>query len=174
MSVAPADFSREQLSRKAFVMSAVAVVEAMGRLTEHRERIVGGQCRMAPGQPATFTHGCVPGVDMISQGDLDLLLEEGVPKNFTLRKSGDGQLVPGSTAGSKHVVVDAAACEIYDPPGWSNEYDELVGPVVVAKQDTTVGHPTHGAVTILAGQTVHCAYQRVFEHEAARERRQRD
>lgn len=155
-------------------MTATSVVGALGRLTEHRERIVGGECRMSPGQPATFTHGCVPGSDMISQGDLDLLLEESVPKGFTLRKSGDGQLVPGTTAGSKHVVQDPSTCEIYDPPNWSSEYDELVGPVVVAKQDTVVGHPTHGAVTILAGQTVHCEYQRVFEHEAAKERRQRD
>jgi hypothetical protein len=155
-------------------MVSTPVVEALGRLTEQRERIVSGQCRMSPGQPATFTHGCVPGSDMISQGDLDLLLEESVPKGFTLRKSGDGQLVPGTTAGSKHVVVDASTCDIYDPPNWSSEYDELVGPVVVAKSDTVVGHPTHGAVTILAGQTVHCEYQRVFEHEAAKERRQRD
>lgn len=155
-------------------MVATPVVEALGRLTEHRERIVGGECRMSPGQPATFTHGCVPGVDMIAQGDLDLLLEEGIPKGFSLRKSGDGQLVPGTTAGSKHVVVDPSTCEIYDPQNWSPEYDGLVGPVVVAKQDTVVSHPTHGAVTILAGQTVHCEYQRVFEHEQARERRQRD
>lgn len=156
-------------------MTATPVVEAMGRLTEHRERIVGGECRMSPGQPATFTHGCVPGVDMISQGDLDLLLEEGgAPKGFKLRKGGDGQLVPGTTAGSKHVVVDPSTCDIYDPPNWSAEYDELVGPFVVAKSDTVVGHPTHGAVTILAGQSVQCEYQRVFEHEAAKERRQRD
>lgn len=151
-----------------------AVEEAFGRLTEHRERIVSGRSRLAPGQPATFTRGCVPGADMISQGDLDLLLEEGVPEGFTLRKSDDGQLVPGTTMGSKHVVKDISTCEIYDPPNWSSEYDELVGPVVVAKGDTVVGHPTHGEVTILAGQTVHCEYQRVWEHEQAREKRQRD
>jgi len=128
-----------------------------------------------PGQPATFTHGCVPGADIISQGDVDIMLEEGGPPGgFRLREKGGGQLAPGSTPGARHVVVNPETCNIFDPPGWSESYDGLIGPVVIAKQDTAVGHPTHGTVTILAGQQVNCEYQRVLDHEQARERRQRD
>jgi hypothetical protein len=157
--------------------SAVAtpVKEALGRLTNHQQKILAGENKVSPGEPATFTRGCVPGCDMICQGDLDLLLEEGVPTGFVPRKNRlDGQLVPGTTVGSKHVVRDPSTCQIFDPPRWSPEYDELAGPVVVAEKDTVIDHPTHGAVTVLAGQTVHCEYQRVWEQEQARERRQRD
>jgi len=155
---------------------AIPVVEALGRLTDHQQKILRGDNKVSPGEPATFTHGMTPGVDQVCQGDLDLNLEEGaIPKGFALRKNRlDGQLVPGTTNGSKHIVVDPSTCDIYDPQGWSPEYDGLIGPIVVAKQDTVIGHPTHGAVTILAGQQVHCEYQRVWEQEQARERRQRD
>lgn len=159
-------------------MSSVAtpVEAALGRLTEHRELILSGGHTVSPGLPTTFTHGMTPGVDAISQGDLDLLLEEpNVPKGFKLRENKlDGQLVPGTTSGSKHIVENPETCRIYDPAGWSNEYDGLVGPFVIAEADTVIGHPTHGAVTILAGQAVQCEYQRVWEKEQARERRQRD
>lgn len=159
--------------------SAVAtpVVAALGRLTEHRDLILSGGHTVSPGLPTTFTHGMTPGVDAISQGDLDLLLEEGdkAPMGYTLRKDKlDGQLVPGTTTGSKHIVRDPSTCRIYNPPQWSNEYDALDGPFIVAESDTVIDHPTHGAVTILAGQSVKCEYQRVWEKEQARERRQRD
>lgn len=150
------------------------VEQSLKKLEAHKEKIVGGELTVAPGLPQVFTRGMAP-MDAIAQGDLNLILVESIPDNFKLRKNrDDNQLVPGNTEGSKHCVVDMSTCDVLNPPGWSAEYDNLLGPVIVAKSDTTIGHPTHGAVTILAGQTVQCQYQRVWEEEQKKERRQRD
>ncbi len=142
-------------------------------LQAHKEKIVAGEATVAPGVPQTFTRGFAPN-DAIAQGDLNLVLAEAVPKNATKRDNMSNQLVPGNTDGAKHCVVDRTTCDIYDPQGYGQEYQGLVGPTIVANKDTVIGHPTHGNVTILAGQTVQCVYQRVWEQEQARERRQRD
>lgn len=147
---------------------------ALRKLQDHHEKIVAGEATVTPGAPQKFTRGFAPD-DAIAQGDLLLVLtEQGVPRNYVKRKNGATKLVPGTNVGARHCVVNAATCDIYDPPGFSDTYDELLGPMIVAKKDTVVGHPTHGHVTILGGQTVNCVYQRVFEHEEQKARRQRD
>lgn len=155
-------------------MSSATVEKSLKRIEARRDLLVSGQGKVAPGQPLAFTLAAVPGVDAIAQGDLVLIAAESVPKGYTLRKGGDGQLVPGNTTGSKHVIVDVRACEIYDPPGFGPTYDSLQGPYIVAKRETEVGHPTHGNVTVPPGMTIECQYDKVLDQETKKERRQRD
>lgn len=136
---------------------------------------LGNDGEVRPGIPAEFNEACVPGVHCIYQGDVDLYLEEpNVPEGFTLRTSGDPQIVPGHSKGSRHRIVDLATCDIYDPPGWGERYEGLVGPFIIAKEQTVLDHPEHASVTWQAGQAVQCMFPRVWEHEQKRERRARD
>lgn len=150
-----------------------AVAESLGRITTHRDAIVGGETKIGPGQPIRMSEGLAPG-DAVAQGDLNLVVAEQVPDGYKLRENGSGQLVPGNTIGAKHIIEDVTAVEIHDPPGWGPTYDNLAGPYVVAKRDVVIGHPTHGPVTIPAGFCVECLYQRVWDQELKKERRQRD
>lgn len=152
---------------------STSVVESLGRIEAHRDRLVAGEGKIAPGQPIRMSDGLSMG-DAVAQGDLNLVVSEKPPEGYKLRESGNGQLVPGNTTGAKHIVEDVTAVEIYDPPGWGPNYDNLAGPFIVAKREVTIGHPTHGAVTIPAGFCVECLYQRVWDQEQKKERRQRD
>lgn len=153
---------------------ALTVERSLEKIEQHRDLLVSGEGKIAPGQPLTFSPASTIG-DRIWQGDLGLTIrDEKVPENYKLRETPDGQLVPGNTTGAKHIVRDVAGVQIYDPPGWSPTYDELRGPILRALRDTTIDHPTHGSVTILEGQCVECGYQRVWDQEQAKERRQRD
>ena len=150
-------------------MSNATATESLTRLKSH-------QCTVAPGQPLEFTDGVAPG-DALAQGDLILVPTDGkVPKGFTKRTSGNPQLVPGDTVGSKHCLESVQSCTVYDPPGWTHDasYESYVGPVIQATGTTKIVHPVHGDVTIQAGQTIQCVYQRAWDVEQARERRQRD
>ena len=84
----------------------------------------------------------------------------------------DKQLVPGNTIGAKHCLDSLDGVELHKPAKWDNE--SLVGPVLVLSKDRTVLHPTHGAVTMLAGSIVECHYQRELDAETKRELRARD
>ena len=149
-------------------MSNATAAESLTRLQNHK-------CKVAPGQPLEFTDACVKG-DTIAQGDLILVLVDKVPDGFTKRTSGNNQLVPGNTVGSKHCIENLSTCTVFDPPGWTHDasYESYVGPVIEATGKTKIPHPVHGDVTVQAGQTIQCVYQRAWDVEQARERRQRD
>ena len=131
-----------------------------------------------PGQPLTFSEAATAG-DMIAQGDLYLMLVDSVPEGFAKSDTQhdiERQLVPGNTVGAKHCLTTLDGVSIYYPTGWhrSPEYDSATGPVVVCSKETTITHPTHGAVTVPAGRIVACGYQRVYDAEQRRERRAQD
>jgi hypothetical protein len=77
--------------------------------------------------------------------------------------------VPGQTQGAKHCLDGTGGVEMYLPPGWPEVTED--GPCLVLTEERTVLHPTHGAVTIPAGMTVACSYQREWDAEQRRARR---
>lgn len=153
--------------------NSATLEQALGRVQEHSARIVAGDGKVQPGEPLAFSAAATIR-DRIAQGDVNLTIVEGVPKDYVLRTNGDIQLAVGNTTGSKHVLNDTSTADVYDPPGWGPTYDGLKGPILVAKSPTKIDHPTHGAVTIPAGFTVECTFQRVYDHELRQERRSAD
>jgi hypothetical protein len=126
---------------------------------------------VAPGQPARFTEACVPG-DRIAQGDLNLTVVDEVPNGYVLVKKpteADRQLVPGNTEGARHCLDSLDGVRVYRPDVWTE--DGIDGPCLVLSQERTVEHPKHGHVTVPAGFTILCTYQRVWDKEQARARR---
>lgn len=152
---------------------AASVVASLGRIEQHRDMLLAGEGRVHPGQPIELSAAASVN-DAIAQGDLNLVVRAAVPEGYTLRENGDGQLVPGNTTGAKHIVRDVSTVDIYDPRGWGPTYNELNGPFMVTKAPTVIDHPTHGAVTIPAGFTIENRYQRVWDIEQRKQRRQMD
>jgi hypothetical protein len=153
--------------------SGAAVQDSLGRVQTHSEQIKGGQTKLGPGQPLRLSEAAALN-DAIAQGDLNLVVRDKIPEGYVLREDASNQLVPGENLGAKHVLQNRQTAEIYNPPGWSPTYDELAGPFLKTTRETTIDHPVHGAVTLPAGFIIECRYQRVWDQEQARERRQRD
>jgi len=116
-----------------------------------------------------------------SQGDLiiQVVKHGSVPAGFRIVDNPtdqDKQLVPGNTTGSRHYLESLDTCVILRPAKWNHDapYDEYDGPLLHCKEDTTITHPTHGDVTIPGGMCVSLHYQRVYDEELKRERRQLD
>ena len=127
-----------------------------------------------PGLPWEFSEACQPG-DGCWQGDLVLEIVACVPQGYvkvSKPTKADAKLVPGETQGSRHCLDSLAGVTLYRPEEWDAE--SLQGPCFVLAKRRKVIHPTHGAVTIPAGFTVLCRYQREWEKELQRERRARD
>lgn len=151
--------------------TTTAVIDEIQR---HTRRIAEGRESVSPGQPTRFTEACVPG-DTIWQGDLGLVLVASIPAGYARVEhptDSDRQLVPGNTQGAKHCLDALEGVALYRPADWSA--DSLFGHCLALTAERTIEHPTHGAVTIPAGFTVHCRYQREFDAEQRRERRVED
>lgn len=134
----------------------------------------GGDPNVKPGQPERFTEACSAG-DCIRQGDLYLTLVEAVPDGYvriTKPKAADKQLVPGNTRGARHCLDSIKGVKLYRPAEWTEA--SMFGPCLVLTEERIVLHPVHGSVTVLAGQTVRCDYQRVWDAEQKQQRRARD
>jgi hypothetical protein len=145
------------------------------RIEQHAQRIAAGENEtVSPGKPARFTEASTPH-DGIWQGDLGLEIVKSVPDGYirvTKPKVADKQLVPGTTQGARHCLDSLRGVTIYRPAEWSEE--SLDGPCLVLSAERTILHPTHGSVTIPAGFTVKCRYQREWDKEQAAARRTRD
>lgn len=141
-----------------------ATLEPLAILQQHLETI-------EPGQPVTLTSAASCG-DAVRQGDLYLVVVEKVPEGYAKASRASKQLVPGTTRGAKHCLDSLDGVEVYLPKEWREE--SLQGPCLVLTKERTVLHPVHGAVTIAAGHTILCCYQREWEKEQAKERRARD
>lgn len=148
---------------------------AIERVEKHAKRISNGEHEtVKPGQPFRITEAASVG-DGAWQGDLGLEIVSSVPASYDRvekLKANDKQLVPGSTQGSKHCLDSLRGVQVFRPKDWSEE--SLDGPCLVLAEERTILHPTHGAVTIPAGFTVLCRYQREWDKEQAKERRSRD
>jgi hypothetical protein len=145
------------------------------KIQKHAAKIRNGEHdKIGPGVPVTMSNALVAG-EGVAQGDLNIIVADSVPRGYVLIKkpqSRDNQLVPGNTVGAKHCLDSLAGVTLYRPQQWTEE--SLDGPCLVLTQERTVLHPTHGAVTIPAGMTVVCHYQREYDRELAIERRARD
>lgn len=154
-------------------MTALAITA----IERHAKRIAAGKAKVKPGQPFRFSEAAQTG-DGVWQGDLGICLVAGVPKGFVLvdkPTEADKQLVPGNTQGSRHCLESLDGVLIYRPAKWPQSAEEdYIGPCLVTERDTTILHPTHGPVTILAGSIVQCTYQREYDQELRRSRRSAD
>lgn len=143
------------------------IVSKANAIKENRDDI-------KPGQPVRISEAASVG-DFVRQGDLYLIVSDKVPSGYVkaTAKNKSVQLVPGNTEGAKHCLDSLAAVDLYYPKDWPNA-ESLDGPCVVAREGVTVLHPTHGSVFIPAGTTVHARYQREWDAEQKRERRNAD
>lgn len=133
--------------------------------------------RCRPGEPARMD-AIAPGQG-VWQGDLGLKVVEEPPADYEPVDSltdADAQLVPGNTQGARHRLSSLDGVTMWKPRGWGTaETDQsLAGPCFRTEQEVTVLHPTHGPVVVPAGMTILCGYQREFDSEQQRERRNAD
>ncbi len=150
------------------------MVTAIQQIEQHAKRIAGGKARVHPGQACRISDAAQVG-DGAWQGDLGIEIVAKVPKGYLRIEKpteADKQLVPGNTQGAKHCLDSLTGVELYRPATWNEE--SLDGPCLVLTQERTILHPTHGAVTIPAGTTVKLRYQREYDAETRRERRNAD
>lgn len=124
----------------------------------------------------TAVIGTVSVGDVVRQGDLYLVVIERLPEKKT--PTGNKQLAPGTSQGSRHVLV--GECRVFDPDKDEsleliNEAAkglkvsvELIGPVFESKAEIEVDHPEHGNRIIPAGAYA-VVYQRAFAEEVRRQ-----
>jgi hypothetical protein len=132
--------------------------------------------RIRMGAPERFSEAASVG-DYGDQGDLRLTIVESTPSGFVFVKKPkaiDRQLVPGNTEGAKHCLDSLDGVELNRPAEWGPDYVGLLGPCLKLTKERTIQHPTHGDVTIPAGFTIQCRYQREWDAEQRRERRNAD
>jgi hypothetical protein len=136
---------------------------------------------LQPGMPTALTAAASPGnlekgikPDAVRQGDLYLIVIDKIPKGykFIVNEVSKLQLVLGQTQGARHCLDSFDGVKLYYPVNWTEE--SLEGPCFVLTEERKVLHPTHGTVTIAAGHTIRCCYQREYDKELMKERRTRD
>lgn len=114
--------------------------------------------------------------DVVRQGDLYLVCLEAAVEGRPVKSR---QLAPGDTQGSRHVAVgDCRVIESVSKPALAvlirqlvrnaEVPEQLVGPVVECKGDTTIEHPEHGHRVLPAGSTWAVVYQRAYGEEVRR------
>lgn len=144
-------------------------------IQKHAEKIRNGEHdKIGPGVPVTMSIALMAN-EGVAQGDLNIIVADKVPERYVRIENPSGsdkQLVPGNTVGAKHCLDSLDGVTLYRPQRWTEE--SLDGPCLVLTQERTILHPTHGAVTVPAGMTVVCHYQREWDRELANERRARD
>lgn len=158
---------------------STTLVEPLEAMQRHIAAINAADCEhVAPGTATRFTEAAQAG-DGIWQGDLGLEIVDAVPYGYTIQDTGKPayelqyrQLVPGTTAGARHCLDSLEGVTLYYPANWGLE--SMTGPVFSLTQERTVEHPVHGNVTIPAGFTVKCRYQRELDAETRRARRAAD
>lgn len=151
------------------------MVTTIERIERHAKRIAGGKAKVHPGQPHRISEAASVG-DGVWQGDLGIEIVAKVPADYVRvknPKASELQLVPGNTEGAKHCLDSCDGVVMHRPKGWPNA-ESLVGPCLTLTKERTILHPKHGNVTIPAGFTVLCRYQREYDAELKRERRNAD
>lgn len=147
-------------------------MNAINEIVEHVNKIANGKHdTLRPGMPLRFSEACVEN-DRIWQGDLAITIVNKKPNGYKLCKNPKLQVVPGANLGAKHCLDSLDGVNMYVPETWNEE--SLDGPYLRLTQERTITHPVHGDVTIPAGFSVVCTYQREYDKEQERERRARD
>lgn len=83
--------------------------------------------------------------DYYPQGDLNIVVLEGVPKGaipIDLSDVTSFQLAPGTSKGSRHTLDDVPNIRAYTIPDANN----LQGPVIEILKKQPINHPEHGPV----------------------------
>lgn len=124
-------------------------------------------------EPATIEQ--IESGDVCRQGDLYIVALD-VP--LTGKPFGSRQLAPGSTQGSRHVVVGRCNVQAVDEIEATKAINRLIpatrghqlfiGPQIVASGPVTITHPEHGDRTLPAG-TYLMTYQRTWAQEIRRQ-----
>ena len=149
---------------------------AIDRISRKAARIKNGNDEIKPGQ-TVHLNAAATFKDCIRQGDLYLTVIDKIPDGHVHVENPqtiDCQLVPGSTQGAKHCLDSLHGIDLYRPAEWGLGYEGLIGPVLAIHETRTVQHPTHGDVVIAAGHLIQCDFQREFDQEQMRERRNAD
>lgn len=135
----------------------------------------------------TATVGTVSPGDVIRQGDVMCVCITGHTEDLMLKPTKRRQLAPGTSQGSRHVLV--GECRVYTvtnpraclaaiarafAPLKLDLHKELLGPVFISDGTVTLDHPEHGNRVLPAGETFAVVYQRALAEEEARVRRQED
>lgn len=128
--------------------------------------------KIVPGQAVRMSDAAAIG-DGIRQGDLYLKIVAAVPSDYKLTEKPTLQLVPGTTEGARHCLDSLKGVKVFLPADFGDA-DSLAGPCLVLAEERTVEHPVHGNVTLPAGVTVLCGYQREYDAELRRGRRNAD
>ena len=149
---------------------------AIQKIARQASRIRNGNSRITPGEPHRISEAATAG-DGVWQGDLGIEVVVSVPEDYVKVENAvdkDRQLVPGNTEGSKHCLDSLVGVELFRPKDWGSNYEGLEGPACILSKQRIITHPKHGDVTIPACTTVRCRYQREFDAEQQRERRNAD
>lgn len=147
-------------------------MNVMQEILNHAQKFSKGEFPgIGAGHPIRFSEACSVN-DRIWQGDMAITIANSIPKGYNKTDKPQAQLVPGNTTGARHCLDDVNNVEMYLPPLWNEE--SLMGPYLKIKRETTILHPTHGAVTIPAGFEVQITYQREYNTELQNEMRARD
>lgn len=151
---------------------------AIAEIQNHAQQIADGKHdTIKPGMPFRIPDSWLSG-DAVAQGDLIITVVDKIPAGYkpvAKPTAADKQLVPGNTEGAKHCLESLKGLKLFRPQGWpASAETDYCGPAFTAKNDVTILHPTHGPVTVPAGVTVRCDYQREFDAESQRERRNQD
>lgn len=144
---------------------------AITQLRRNATRIAKGGGKIRPGEPFVINAAASVG-DGVWQGDLGIEIVSEIPEGYVPRGSdadSGRQLVPGQTQGSRHCL--GRDVEQFVPRGWGPSYEGLMGPAFVCDEETSILHPTHGAVVIAEGHIILTRYQRNLDEETKRERR---
>jgi len=152
-------------------------MKTIDSITECAAQIHRGEhSEVKPGMSVRMSEAAAP-QDSIRQGDLYLTVALSVPEGYIKASKPNVQLVPGNTKGARHCLDSLEGVTMYYPPGFEtagDSWNAMEGPVLELSKERKVLHPTHGHVTIPAGFTVGCTYQREWDQEQRRERRNAD
>jgi len=132
-------------------MSALIDIEQIKKSAESSEMFGGKVERI--GSPSIG--------DVVRQGDLYLVCVERILGTATKQR----QLAPGTTQGSRHVIV--GNCKIVAKYGKTiaNVPEELIGPAFECVGECTCEHPEHGHKILPAETSWAVVYQRAYADE---------
>jgi hypothetical protein len=104
------------------------------------------------------------------QGDLYFTLIEKPPTALEIDKDFTGQLAPGNSRGSRHIIPQGKGVTCYHNPRMKERDNADAGPILYVSEDTYVEHPDHGTVNLGAGCWIEVTYQVAYDKELMRRR----
>jgi len=102
--------------------------------------------------------------DVVRQGDIYLTCLESMPEGG--KPSLDMQLAPGTTQGSRHILVGKV--ELFTGVSMNGVDAVLTGPAFKCETATKVTHPEHGDKILPAGSLWQVTYQQAYADQVRR------